>query len=107
MTIPTANQLVAVNLRRLRKERGWSQDELGAKLGWGKSVVSTAERSADARRVRQFSIEDTVLIADVLGVGITDLLEPVTSCPCCGDNPPEGFTCNACGICKPKNGEQQ
>ena len=93
----SANQLVAVNMRRLRKERGWTQDGLGEKLGWGKSVVSTAERSVEARRVRQFSIEDVVLMASIFGVTIDELLQPVPLCDQCGNEPPEGFTCNTCG----------
>ena len=92
------NQLAAVNMRRLRKERSWKQDELAAKLGWAESVVSTAERSVSTTgRVRQFSIEDTVLIADVFGVPIDELLKPVPLCEQCGNKPPAGFTCNTCG----------
>ena len=93
----SANQLVAVNVRRLRKARGWTQQELGTKLGWEKTVVSTAERSVSARRVRQFSIDDAVAIAEVFGVTIADLITPVPPCGQCGNNPPQGYTCNTCG----------
>ena len=91
------NQNVAVNMLRLRKERGWTQEELGNLIGWGKSTVSTAERSASAKRIRQFSVDDLVLIAGAFGVAPSDLLAPVLLCATCQGTPPAGFACQECG----------
>ena len=94
----TANATVAANMRRFRKQLGWTGAELGEKLGgWSKAVVSAAERSDAGTRVRSFSIDDVVLIASVLGVTVTDLITPVPPCPCCGDKPAPGMACTVCG----------
>jgi transcriptional regulator with XRE-family HTH domain len=94
----SANQLVAVNMRRLRKERGWLQEELGVKLGgWSKASVSAAERSVDSRRVRKFDIDEVISIAEVFGVTIDELIRPIPPCEQCGNEPPPGYTCNICG----------
>jgi len=97
----TPNQTVAVNMLRLRKVRGWTQEELGNLIGWGKSVVSTAERSASAKRIRQFSVDDLVLIAGAFSVAPSDLLAPVLPCATCQDSPPAGFACQDCGAAGP------
>ena len=93
----TPNQTVAVNMRGFRKVRGWKQEELAAKLGWSKSVVSTAERSVAAKRNRQFTVDDLVLIAEAFGVAPADLLAPVLPCATCQGSPPAGFACQECG----------
>ena len=49
----TVNSIVALNLAYFRKAAGLTQEELGERIGWGKSVVSTAERSWDAKRVTE------------------------------------------------------
>lgn len=93
----TPNQTVALNMLRLRKVRGWRQRELAAKLGWKVTVVSTAERSASAKRIRHFSVDDLVLIAGAFGVAPSDLLAAVLPCATCQGSPPTGFTCQECG----------
>jgi transcriptional regulator with XRE-family HTH domain len=92
----TPNQTVAVNMLRLRKLCGWTQEELGAKVGWSAPVVSLAERSAAAKRNRQFTVDDLVLIAEAFGVAPADLLA-VLPCATCQGSPPAGFTCQECG----------
>lgn len=95
----TPNMVVASNVRRLRKLQGWTQAELGNRLGWHSTVVCHAERAAErARRPgRRFSIDDVALLAGVLGVTIADLLVLPPPCPCCGDRPPAGLACKTCG----------
>jgi transcriptional regulator with XRE-family HTH domain len=69
----TVNSIVALNLAYFRKAAGLTQEELGERIGWGKSVVSTAERSWDAKRVRSFSAEDLIGIAAALQVPLAAL----------------------------------
>ena len=72
----TVNSIVALNMAYFRKAAGLTQEELGERIGWGKSVVSTAERSSDARRVRNFSAEDLIAISTALGVPMAALFLP-------------------------------
>ena len=51
-------------IKELRKARGWSQTELGQRLGLQKSAVSKYERGA----ITKFSQEQLKEIADVFGV---------------------------------------
>lgn len=93
----TPNRAVAVNTRRLRKARGWTQEELAAKLGWRHTVVSRAECAANQKRIRRFSVDDLVLIAGAFGVAPSDLLDAVLPCATCQGSPPAGFACQECG----------
>jgi transcriptional regulator with XRE-family HTH domain len=72
----TVNSIVALNLAYFRKAAGLTQEELGERIGWGKSVVSTAERSWDAQRVRSFSAEDLMAIAAALQIPLAALFLP-------------------------------
>ena len=72
----TVNSIVALNLAYFRKAAGLTQEELGERIGWGKSVVSTAERSWDAKRVRSFSAEDLIGIAAALQIPLVALFLP-------------------------------
>jgi transcriptional regulator with XRE-family HTH domain/vacuolar-type H+-ATPase subunit H len=72
----TVNSIVALNMAYFRKAAGLTQEELGEQIGWGKSVVSTAERSSDAKRVRSFSAEDLIAISTALGVPLAALFLP-------------------------------
>ena len=72
----TVNSIVALNMAYFRKAAGLTQEELGERIGWGKSVVSTAERSSDAKRVRNFSAEDLIAISTALGVPMAALFLP-------------------------------
>ena len=72
----TVNSIVALNMAYFRKAADLTQEELGERIGWGKSVVSTAERSSDAKRVRSFSAEDLIAISTALGVPLAALFLP-------------------------------
>jgi transcriptional regulator with XRE-family HTH domain len=72
----TVNSIVALNMAYFRKAAGLTQEELGERIGWGKSVVSTAERSWDAKRVRSFSAEDLIAIATALQIPLAALFLP-------------------------------
>ena len=55
---------IGQKIKELRKARGWSQTELGQRLGIQKSAVSKYERGA----ITKFSQEQLKEIADVFGV---------------------------------------
>lgn len=94
----TPNQVVAFNMRRLRRDRGWTQQELGERLGGRSNAsVSAMERSCESKRVKKFDADEIAMIADVLGVTPNELFTPRTPCPNCQDSPPAGFTCRKCG----------
>jgi transcriptional regulator with XRE-family HTH domain len=57
------------NVRKLRKAKGWSQEELGNKAGLHRTYIGSIERSE--RNVSLLNIER---IARSLGVKIKDLL---------------------------------
>lgn len=61
---------VAQNLRRLRLERGWSQDMLSERVGMDRTYVSALERSANAATVDMLA-----KLAEALGVEPVALLD--------------------------------
>lgn len=70
------NQVIALNMARWRKAAGLKQDELGERLGWTNTTVSAAERSADGKRVRQFTAAEALRIAEALGVPLVAMFLP-------------------------------
>lgn len=58
----------------IRKERGFSQQELADQIGTGKDIVSRYERNASSP-----SIEVAAKIARALGVSLDDLVTDVTT----------------------------
>lgn len=73
----TPGQVVAYNLARARKLRGWTQeqaaDRLEPHLGvrWSNVVLSGAERSYVGKRVRQFTADEIVAFAKAFELPIT------------------------------------
>ena len=78
----TANQLVAYNLQRIRRELGLTQDEAAARLEphvgslWSKAVWSAAETSATSDRKREFTADEMVAFALAFGVPIAWFFMP-------------------------------
>lgn len=70
------NEVIALNMARWRKAAGLKQSQLGALLGWTNATVSAAERSADGKRVRQFTAAEVVRIATALGVPLIAMYLP-------------------------------
>jgi len=96
----TPCQLIAVNLRRLRVERGWDQRETAARLGgkWTPWGVSAAERSADGKKVKKFDADEITVIAEVFGVAVGSLFAPRVPCPeCDGGGTLKTRFCPKCG----------
>ena len=76
------NQIVAYNLRRARKLRGWTQEQAALQLQpllgelWSKATFSAAERSVDGRRVRQFTADDLIAFGRAFKLPIAWFLLP-------------------------------
>lgn len=69
--IPTARELLAMNLVRLRREKGWSQEDLALEAGLHRTFVAHVER-----QVRNISIDNIERLANALQVSIHRLLLP-------------------------------
>lgn len=67
----TARQIFARNLRRYRRIREISQEELALQAGMSRSYVSGIERED-----RNVSIDNMGLLANALMVPLKDLLDP-------------------------------
>ena len=71
---PSARELLADNLRRLRSDKGWSQEDLAAESELDRSFVAHVER-----RARNVSLDNIEKMANALGVPIAALLAPPAS----------------------------
>lgn len=67
----TARQVFARNLRRYRRIRDISQEELALQAGMSRSYVSGIEREE-----RNVSIDNMGVLAESLGVPLKDLVDP-------------------------------
>jgi transcriptional regulator with XRE-family HTH domain len=65
-------EILAQNLRRLKKSTGLSQEGLADRAGLHRTYISSIERSE-----RNVSLENIFLLAEALGVEPGDLLKPV------------------------------
>lgn len=65
---------LAMNLKRIRKEAGYSQEELSFAAEVDRTYVSQIERAVGNPSVRVI-----VKLSECLGLDISDLLEPVRS----------------------------
>ncbi|HYG88331.1 MAG TPA: helix-turn-helix transcriptional regulator [Azospirillum sp.] len=63
---------VGLNVQRIRRSRGWSQEELAFESGLHRTYISGIERGA-----RNPTITVLKELADALGVMPSSLLEPV------------------------------
>jgi len=68
--VESARALLAVNVLRLRNERGWSQEALAFEAGLHRTFIAHVERQA-----RNISIDNIERIATALGVPIGELLK--------------------------------
>ena len=60
---------IGKKIRKYRKERGMTQEELAEKLDLGINYVGALERAE-----KNLTVTNLINIANVLGVGITELL---------------------------------
>ncbi|UWQ01040.1 helix-turn-helix domain-containing protein [Aliiroseovarius crassostreae] len=63
--------IVARNMRKLRAERGWSQEYLANEAGLNRTYLSAVERSE-----QNISIDNLYRVAEGLGVEAWTLLKP-------------------------------
>lgn len=63
-------QRLAMNMRRIRREKGWSQEELADRADVHRTYISGVER-----RVRNPTITVVGRIAKALGVGVGELVD--------------------------------
>ncbi|MCW7540115.1 helix-turn-helix domain-containing protein [Aquabacterium sp. A7-Y] len=68
---PTARQIFAKNLRRVRRLREISQEELAFRAGLSRTYVSEVERGE-----RNVSIDNMGLLAQALDLPLHELLNP-------------------------------
>ena len=68
---------VGLNVQRIRRTRGWSQEELAFESGLHRTYISGIERGA-----RNPTITVLKELADALGVPPGTLLEPATQTAC-------------------------
>lgn len=69
-----ARDRLAHHLRVLRRARGLSQEELGARADLHRTYVGAIERSE-----RNVSLDNVERLADALGVDVSKLLAPKTA----------------------------
>ena len=67
----SAREMLALNVIRMRRESGWSQEDLGLEAGLHRTFIAHVER-----QVRNISIDNIEKIADALGVRVHELLVP-------------------------------
>ncbi len=78
----TASAVVALNFRRIREERGWSQAEAGRRLEkttgrpWSIATVSSAERSWERGVERAFGVNELDAISQAFNVSMLEMLLP-------------------------------
>jgi transcriptional regulator with XRE-family HTH domain len=78
----TPNAVIAWNVRRLRRDRGWTQAELAERLSerddkpWTFSMVSDAETAGRTDRDRQFTVNEVSVLARVFQVSVIALFVP-------------------------------
>lgn len=94
--LPVSAQVIA-RIRRHRKGRGLSVQGLADALTeHGYPVNRGVLANQEAHRVQTVPVDLAKAAAEVFGIPISDLFEG-PFCSTCRDEPPRGFTCNACG----------
>jgi transcriptional regulator with XRE-family HTH domain len=66
---PSARAILAANLIRLRREKGWSQEALAFECGLHRTFVAHVDRQA-----RNASLDSIERMAVALGVTVSELL---------------------------------
>jgi transcriptional regulator with XRE-family HTH domain len=67
-----AREILAVNLIRLRAQRGWSQEALAFETGLHRTFVAHVER-----RARNISLDNVERLANAFGLETFELLTPM------------------------------
>jgi len=72
----SARAILAENVIRLRRQKGWSQEGLAHETGLHRTFIAHIER-----RVRNISLDNIEKLAAALGVATYALLTPYGRCP--------------------------
>lgn len=101
-TVNPAERQFAVVMREAREARGLPQGQFAGEMarrgcpGW---VQQTVTRVETGRRMVRLS--EAMAAASILGIDLGAFAlgdpAPYQACANCSDEPPAGFTCNACG----------
>ena len=68
-TVAGSRDVLALNIIRLRRERGWSQETLAHEAGLHRTFVAHVER-----QMRNISLDNLDKLAQALGVSSAELL---------------------------------
>jgi len=102
----TVSDVVGDRVRARRKAYRWKVQKLAELCAQAGRPELTANalylleggRHKGGRRTRQITVDELVVLADVFGCPVEDLLFPRRAdCRRCHGEPPFGFTCNTCG----------
>lgn len=100
----SARDNISKNVRRLRRARGWTQEEACTRFGnvigapaMSKASWSAGERAPETDRPKSWTANEVAALAVLFGVSVGDLFAAEDGCRVCDDRPPAGFTCNTCG----------
>jgi transcriptional regulator with XRE-family HTH domain len=80
--VPSVNELVAYNMTRARKERGWTQQNVAERLQrytgrqWSNASISAAERSWQGGRSRKFDANELVALSVIFDYPVAYFLLP-------------------------------
>lgn len=97
---------VAANVRRARRARGWSVQDLAERLsalgaeGTSTASLTNLERAigGDGRRSRSVQVDELPYLAAALGFREPwSMTLPPATCVRCSGSPPPGFRCLGCG----------
>lgn len=92
----SVSRTVGRNVRRLRRARRISQEQLAHKLGLHRTALTEIENVGARSPRRAVTVDQLVAIAAALNVAPERLLSG-PACTLCCDAPPQGFTCKVCG----------
>lgn len=79
ITLMDVRERIGWNLRRLRKERGITQEDFATDSGFDRGYISGVERG-----VRNPSVQVLERISEALGVDVAELFDLGKAKACCG-----------------------
>lgn len=93
---------VARRVAALRRERGWSAQQLSERLeAVGCRMIRSTLANMENGRRDTVTVDELYAFARVFGVPVDCLAHDRPACPTCNDDPPAGLLCTACGRVSP------
>lgn len=93
----SVSRTVGRNVRRLRRARRLSQEQLAERLGWHRTALTEIENVAGRSPRRAVTVDQLVAVAKALDVDPARLING-PACTFCCDAPPSGFACKVCAV---------